>query len=224
MSYRHRAVNGRDVELPLGKVVCIGRNYAEHARELNNPVPKEPILFIKPATTVVPMEQPFRIPAHRGAVHFETEMAILIGETLHHANEQQAMHAIAGIGLGLDMTLRDVQDDLKAKGQPWEKSKCFDGACPLSAFLSPASVKDLTDVQIRLSVNGEVRQDGNSAQMLTPVLKLLAYASEWFTLEPGDVVLTGTPAGVGPVLPGDTLRVELVDLLRVETSVQDPVS
>lgn len=220
MSYQHRAADGRDLQLSLGKVVCIGRNYAEHALELNNPIPTEPILFIKPATAVVPMEQPFRVPTDKGAVHFETEMAVLIGKTLHNADEQHAMHAIAGIGLGLDLTLREVQDGLKQKGQPWEKSKCFDGACPLSAFLSPASVNDLTDVQIRLTVNDEVRQDGNSAQMLTPVLKLLAYASQWFTLEPGDVVLTGTPAGVGPVQPGDRLRVELVDLLRVDTSVQ----
>ncbi|MBV0934306.1 fumarylacetoacetate hydrolase family protein [Marinobacterium weihaiense] len=221
MRYQHRVTDGHALELPLGKVVCIGRNYADHALELNNPIPKEPILFIKPATSVVPMEQPFSVPAGKGEVHFETEMAILIGETLKNADEQQAMHAIAGIGLGLDMTLREVQSRLKEKGQPWEKSKCFDGACPLSTFLSPASVNDLTDVQIRLSVNGEVRQDGNSAQMLTPVLKLLAHASEWFTLEPGDVVLTGTPAGVGPVQPGDQLRVELVDLLRVDTAVQD---
>lgn len=220
MSYQHRAAGEHELDLPLGKVVCIGRNYADHARELNNPVPTEPILFIKPATSVVVMEEAFTVPEGKGAVHFETEMAILIGETLKDADEQQAMHGIAGIGLGLDMTLREVQDSLKQKGQPWEKSKCFDGACPLSAFLSPASVNDLADVQIRLTVNGEVRQDGNSAQMLTPVLKLLSYASQWFTLEPGDVVLTGTPAGVGPVQPGDQLRVELVDLLRVETSVK----
>lgn len=220
MSYQHRAAGEHELDLPLGKVVCIGRNYADHARELNNPVPTEPILFIKPATSVVPMEEAFTVPEGKGAVHFETEMAILIGETLKDADEQQSMHGIAGIGLGLDMTLREVQDSLKQKGQPWEKSKCFDGACPLSAFLSPASVNDLADVQIRLTVNGEVRQDGNSAQMLTPVLKLLSYASQWFTLEPGDVVLTGTPAGVGPVQPGDQLRVELVDLLRVETSVK----
>lgn len=220
MSYQHRNADGSKLDLPLGKVVCIGRNYADHARELNNPIPKEPILFIKPATSVVPMEQPFTVPTDRGAVHFETEMAILVGETLKNADESRVMHAIAGIGLGLDLTLREVQDQLKQKGQPWEKSKCFDGACPLSAFLSPASVNDLANVQIRLTVNGETRQDGNSAQMLTPVLKLLAYASHWFTLEPGDVVLTGTPAGVGPVQPGDQLRVELVDLLRVETAVQ----
>jgi len=221
MSYQHRNADASLIELPTGKVVCVGRNYADHAKELNNPVPTEPILFIKPVTSLVPLEEPFDIPAGLGAVHFETELAVLIGETLTQADEQRAQRAIAGIGVGLDLTLREVQDQLKQKGHPWEKSKAFDGACPLSVFLSPASVGDLSDVQIRLTVNGEVRQDGNSAQMLTPVLKLLSYISHWFTLQPGDVVLTGTPAGVGPVQPGDQLRVELVDLLRVDTRVND---
>jgi 2-keto-4-pentenoate hydratase/2-oxohepta-3-ene-1,7-dioic acid hydratase in catechol pathway len=221
MSYQHRNADASLIELPTGKVVCVGRNYADHAKELNNPVPTEPILFIKPVTSLVPLEEPFNIPAGLGAVHFETELAVLIGETLTQADEQRAQRAIAGIGVGLDLTLREVQDQLKQKGHPWEKSKAFDGACPLSAFLSPATVGDLTDVQIRLSVNGEVRQDGNSARMLTPVLKLLSYISQWFTLQPGDVVLTGTPAGVGPVRPGDELRVELVDLLRVDTRVNN---
>ena len=219
MTYQHRNADASIIELPVGKVVCVGRNYAEHARELNNPVPAEPILFIKPATSLVPLEAPFDIPSGRGAVHFETELAVLIGQTLSQADEQTALGAIAGVGVGLDLTLREVQDQLKQKGHPWEKSKAFDGACPVSAFLSPANVTDLADVQIRLSVNGEVRQDGNSAQMLTPVLKLLAYISQWFTLQPGDLVMTGTPAGVGPVEPGDELRVELVDLLRVDTRV-----
>lgn len=221
MSYQHRSVDSHTIELPTGKVVCVGRNYAEHAKELNNPVPTEPILFIKPASALVPLEQPFSIPSGLGSVHFETELAVLIGEPLKQADEQRAQRAIAGIGVGLDLTLRDLQDQLKQKGHPWEKSKAFDGACPVSAFLSPATAGDLTDVQIRLSVNGAVRQDGNSAQMLTPVLKLLAYISEWFTLEPGDIVLTGTPAGVGPVQSGDELRVELVDLLRVDTRVNN---
>lgn len=221
MSYQHRNADASLIELPTGKVVCVGRNYADHAKELNNPVPTEPILFIKPVTSLVPLEEPFDIPAGLGTVHFETELAVLIGETLTQADEQRAQRAIAGIGVGLDLTLRAVQDQLKQKGHPWEKSKAFDGACPLSAFLSPATAGDLTDVQIRLSVNGEVRQDGNSARMLTPVLKLLSYISQWFTLQPGDVVLTGTPAGVGPVRPGDELRVELVDLLRVDTRVNN---
>lgn len=217
MGYQHYRADGSAIDLPVGKVVCVGRNYVEHAKELNNPVPSEPLLFMKPATALVPMAEPIAVPRERGAVHFETELAILIGESLHQADEQAAQHAIAGVGLALDLTLREVQDRLKQKGHPWEISKAFDGACPLSAFLTPASVLDLQNVQVRLSVNDQVRQDGNSAQMITPVLKLLSYISQWFTLEPGDVVLTGTPAGVGPLQPGDALRVEIVDLLRVDT-------
>ncbi|GGB98252.1 isomerase/hydrolase [Marinobacterium zhoushanense] len=220
MGYQHKMADGSAIALPVGKVVCIGRNYAEHARELNNEVPSEPLLFMKPSSALSPMEEPVRVPRDMGSVHFETELAVLIGERLSHVDEQAAQHAIAGIGLGLDLTLRDVQDKLKAKGHPWERAKAFDGACPLSAFLTPASVGDLTDVELRLSVNDQVRQQGNSAQMLTPILTLISYISQWFTLEPGDVVLTGTPAGVGALQPGDKLRVEIVDLLRVDTCAE----
>jgi len=217
MDYQHQTIDGQPFDWPLGKVVCVGRNYADHARELNNPVPVQPLLFIKPASAVVPMTAPFRIPRDLGQVHFEAELAVLIGKPLTNADEQQAADAIAGIGLGLDLTLRDLQDALKQAGQPWEKAKSFDGACPLSPFVAPDQVK-LTDCQIRLTVNGELRQQGNSQQMLTPVLELLSYSSRFFTLNPGDVVLTGTPAGVGPVRPEDRLIVELDSLLRVETS------
>lgn len=216
MAYQHQFDDGRTVDWPLGKVVCIGRNYAAHAAELNNPIPTTPLLFIKPASAVVNMAEPFRVPRDLGEVHFETELAILIGQPLTNADETQAAEAIAGVGLGLDLTLRDLQDALKKAGQPWEKAKSFDGACPLSCFVSPDNI-DLTNCQIRLQVNGELRQDGNSSQMLTPVLELLSYASRFFTLNPGDVVLTGTPAGVGPVRPDDQLVVELADQLRVET-------
>ncbi|MDI3324676.1 fumarylacetoacetate hydrolase family protein [Pontibacterium granulatum] len=220
MQYTHRFKDNSETNLPLGKVVCVGRNYADHAAELNNPIPTEPMLFIKPASSVVPMEQPFVVPQGLGSVHFETEMSILIGERLQHADLSAAKAAIAGVGLGLDLTLRDVQDKLKAKGHPWEKAKAFDGACPLSAFVKPDLVADLQDQQIRLRVNGELRQDGNSSHMLNQVLPLISYISAYFTLEPGDVVLTGTPAGVGPVEPGDQLQVELVDLLTVETTAK----
>lgn len=218
MTTSQRPVDGIASTLPVGKVVCVGRNYAEHAKELNNPVPAEPILFIKPKTAVVSMHEPIVVPRGQGACHFETEMAVLIGAPLKNADEAQARAAIAGLGLGLDLTLREVQDGLKAKGLPWEKAKAFDGACPLSVFVAPDRVADLAGVRIRLVVNGETRQDGNTSDMLTPVLPLLAYMSRYFTLEPGDVVMTGTPKGVGPLAVGDKLRVILgEDLLVVET-------
>lgn len=222
MSYLHQFVDGMESNLNLGKVVCVGRNYAEHAKELGNAVPAEPILFIKPATAVVSMSDPVVLPRGFGACHFETEIAVLVGSTLRHADEEQAAEAVHGIGLALDLTLREVQDTLKTKGLPWEKAKAFDGACPLSAFVRMEPGTDvgmmLANLRVRLLVNGEVCQDGNSAEMLTPVLPLLAYISRYFTLEPGDVVLTGTPKGVGPLQAGDRLQVVLgEELLVVET-------
>lgn len=224
--YRHQWYDkGGKVEWLPGKVVCVGRNYAAHARELNNPVPTEPILFMKPATAMVPMAEPFAIPADRGLVHFETEMALLIGKTLTDAAEEECLEAIAGVGLGFDITLRELQDGLKAKGQPWEVAKAFDGSCPLSAFAPVASSQqDWADVQLQMTCNDEIRQDGNSGDMITPVAQLLAYTSKIFTLQPGDVVMTGTPAGVGPLQPGDKLQAQLSVAGEVMISVETKVS
>jgi 2-keto-4-pentenoate hydratase/2-oxohepta-3-ene-1,7-dioic acid hydratase in catechol pathway len=219
MAYQHRFSNGQACDVTLGKIVCVGRNYADHAKELNNPIPTEPMLFIKPSTAAVALEQPFSIPAGLGSVHFETEMSVLIGTKLTNASEDETKKAIIGVGVGLDLTLRDLQDTLKSKGHPWEKAKAFDGSCPLTAFVSPESVDDLQDVQIRLRVNGEMRQDGNSAYMLNKVIPLICYISQFFTLEPGDVVMTGTPAGVGPIKEGDQILVELAGVLSAQTSV-----
>ena len=205
--------------LPVGKVVCVGRNYAEHARELNNPVPSEPVLFIKPSTALVNLEQPVSIPLQFGSCHFEAEMAVLIGESLTRCNEEQAVSAIAGVGVALDLTLRDLQSALKEKSLPWEKAKAFDGACPISAFVSMQNINELQRQQIQLRQNGELRQDGNSADMLTPVLPLLVYISQFFTLSPGDIVLTGTPAGVGPLAVGDSLEISLGDIINVQTEI-----
>lgn len=221
MAYQHRFVNDQVADLTLGKIVCVGRNYADHAKELNNPIPTEPMLFIKPATAAVVLEQPFSIPAELGSVHFETEMSVLIGSKLTNASEDDARKAIIGVGVGLDLTLRDLQDALKSKGHPWEKAKAFDGACPLSAFVSPDKIDDLQNVHIRLRVNNDIRQDGNSASMLNQVIPLICYISRFFTLEPGDVVMTGTPAGVGPINAGDQIQVELVGVLSAQTSVLD---
>lgn len=217
MQYKHQYVDGTAANLPVGKVVCVGRNYADHAAELNNPVPTTPMLFIKPSTAIVPLADAFTVPVDFGSVHFETEMAILIGQTLKNATHAEVEAALAGVGVALDLTLRDVQSKLKDQGHPWEKSKGFDGACPLSAFLEPVAVGDLQAQQIRLTVNGQLRQNGNSSHMLNKVVPLIAYMSHYFTLLPGDVVLTGTPAGVGAVNPGDKLIVELGEQLRIET-------
>ncbi|MFZ2288852.1 MAG: fumarylacetoacetate hydrolase family protein [Halopseudomonas yangmingensis] len=220
MSYQHHFADNSPISLPLGKVVCVGRNYAEHARELNNPVPAEPLLFIKPATAVVALDQPLHLPQGLGAVHYETEIALLIGQTLSgDVSEQQAIAAIAGIGLALDLTLRELQDQLKAKGHPWERAKAFDGACPLSAFVEPAQLPDLTAIPLQLRINGELRQQGNSAEMITPIIALLRHIAGVFTLQPGDVVITGTPAGVGVLVSGDQLQLAIPGVLEQTASI-----
>lgn len=219
MSYRHM-VDGGAQDLPLGKIVCVGRNYAAHAKELNNPVPGEPVLFIKPSTSLVDLNGTIDIPAGHGQCHFETEMSILIGQKLSAGcTEQQAQASIAGVGLALDLTLRELQQQLKDKSLPWEKAKSFDGACPMSGFVSPNLLGDLQNQRIQLWQNAEIKQDGNSADMLTPVLPLLVYISSFFTLLPGDLVLTGTPAGVGPLAKGDSLELKLSDALHCHTQI-----
>ncbi len=222
-TYQHQFIGRSSIDSSnasnnLGKIVCVGRNYADHAKELNNPVPKQPLLFIKPATAAVSMLEPIVIPKDQGSCHHELEMSVLIGEPLHCAPVDGVSSAIAGIGLALDLTLRDLQDSLKQQGHPWERAKAFDGACPLSAFAS-AEGMSLQNLTLTLHRNGQLQQAGNTAQMLFPVVELLAQISHCFTLLPGDVVLTGTPAGVGPLEAGDQLQACLGDLLKVETVV-----
>jgi len=220
MSYQHQYLDGTRIHFPLGKVVCIGRNYAEHAKELDNPIPSEPLLFIKPGSCVEPLEGGFKIPTERGAVHYEAEIAVLLGKPLSaHPGEEEVRDAISGFAPALDLTLRDVQARLKDKGLPWELAKSFDGACVLPPFVVADSFEDLTDVGIRLSINGEVRQDGNSAMMLNPIVPIIQHIAAHFSLQPGDVILTGTPAGVGPLNVGDELVLELPGASRFESRV-----
>lgn len=220
MSYQHQYLDGTRIHFPLGKVVCIGRNYAEHAKELNNPVPTEPLLFIKPGSCVVPLEGGFKIPTERGSVNYEAEIAVLLGKSLStHPDEEEVLDAISGFAPALDLTLRDVQSKLKEKGLPWELAKSFDGACVLAPFVPASTFEDLTDIGIRLSINGEVRQDGNSELMLNPIVPMIQYMAAQFSLQAGDVILTGTPAGVGPLNQGDELVLELPGISRFESKV-----
>ncbi len=216
--YNH-FIDGEKSDLPLGKIVCVGRNYAAHARELNNPLPTSPVLFIKPNTALTAIDTQIIIPTALGECHFETEMSLLMGKKLTNCSEDEAAAAITGVGLSLDLTLRDIQQDLKDNGLPWEKAKAFNGACPSSEFVSRIHVGDLQNQQIRLYKNGQLQQDGNTSDMLNPVLPLLAYISQFFTLLPGDIVLTGTPAGVGPLQVGDKLALELSDLIHCKGEV-----
>ena len=221
MSYQHQYADGTRIHYPVGKVVCIGRNYAEHAKELDNPVPTEPLLFIKPGSSVVPSAGGFKIPTDRGSVHYETEIAVLLGKSLStKPSEEEVLDAISGYAPALDLTLRDVQSKLKEKGLPWEIAKSFDGACVIAPFVAASTYSDLTDIAVRLTLNGEVRQDGNSSLMLNPIVPMIQYMAACFSLQAGDVIMTGTPAGVGPLNPGDELVLELPGAGRFETSVR----
>lgn len=222
MTYQHQYVDGSVIDLPMGKVVCVGRNYAEHARELNNPVPTEPLLFIKPATSVVPMTPPIKLVQGRGPVHYETEIALLIGAPLSGlVSEEEAEAAIIGVGLALDLTLRELQDQLKAKSHPWERAKAFDGACPLSPFVPKAQAGDLHALSLQLDINGERRQQGSAAEMITPIVALVRHIANQFSLLPGDVVITGTPAGVGVLNPSDELTLAIAGKLQVQTRIAE---
>lgn len=207
--YEHRLAAGIDCPKTLGKIVCVGRNYADHARELNNPVPESPLLFIKPATAAVDFLQPIVLPKGQDECHHELEMAVLIGERLKDVSAEQARSGVAGVGLALDLTLRGLQSRLKEKGHPWERAKAFDGSCPLSEFVAVEGY-DLQGFDLRLVKNGKMQQAGCTGDMLFATTDLLSEISRSFTLLPGDVVLTGTPAGVGPLSGGDTLGACLI--------------
>ena len=204
------------------KIVCVGRNYAEHARELGNELPTSPVLFLKPPSSLIGLEQGIEWNMDLGECHFECELSIQIGYTLKNATQEQAKAAIAGVTLGLDLTLRDLQNQLKNKGQPWERAKAFDGACVLGQWLAPDMLDDLSNATFHVSVNGDIRQQGNTADMLFGVVELLVDISKVFTLQPGDVVMTGTPAGVAALTSGDQLTMTL-DTMMGEVSWQTSV-
>lgn len=198
-------LSGEYFAYPTSKVVCIGRNYAAHAAELNNPIPDEPILFIKPSTSVVPIQRGIRWPKGVGECHLETEVSLLIGKQLSRAEPSQALNAIDGVGVGFDLTLRDLQTQLKNKGHPWERAKAFDGSCPVSPFVPRDQFNLLSGLEIEARCNGVTRQQGSTNEMIWRFAELLSYISNWFTLQPGDIVLTGTPQGVFALSPKDKL-------------------
>ncbi|BDV41715.1 acylpyruvase [Geotalea uraniireducens] len=211
---------GTGQEYRIGKILCIGRNYAEHIKELGNETPAAPVIFTKPATAVIGDGQEIVIPPYSHDCHHEAELALLIGRQGKDIPREEAASYIAGYGVAIDLTLRDVQGELKKKGLPWDIAKGFDTACPLSDFVPAEQVADPQRLQIRLSVNGELRQDGSTALMIHQVADIISYMSGIFTLEPGDIILTGTPAGVGPLVSGDIVSTEIPGVVALRVSVK----
>ena len=217
--YKHIDNDGNNVDLPVGKVVCVGRNYLQHIKELENQVPTEPLLFNKPSTALSALNKPIVLSRNLGSCHYELEVAILIKTQLSQSLIKDAEDAIWGVGLGLDLTLRDVQSALKKQGHPWERAKAFDASCPMSQFIAIEQIATLSNLDFSLSINNQVRQHGNSHDMLFPILELLVNISHAFTLLPGDIVLTGTPKGVAALSADDQLLIELNGHFSVRTHI-----
>ena len=192
------------------KIICIGRNYAKHADELNNPIPEEPVVFLKPETALLLKKHPFFIPEHSNEVHHEVELVVKINRLGKHIEPRFAHKYYSEIGLGIDFTARDVQARCKEKGLPWEKAKAFDGSAAVSRFFPIDTLGgNVQDLHFHLDINGTTVQKGHTANMLFKVDELISHVSKYFTLKTGDLIFTGTPAGVGKVERDDLLELYL---------------
>lgn len=206
--------NNNDLKnLTLSKIICVGRNYADHASELGNDVPKTPLLFFKPTTSlnqshIISIDALTQSNA-LGELHYECELCIRIISSLSNANKTQAKQAIGAVTLGLDLTLRDLQNQLKTKGHPWERAKAFDNSCILGDWLDINYIDDLEHTEYSLDINQQTKQVGLTKLMLFPIIDLIVDISQQFTLLPGDVIMTGTPKGVGKLHKGDVLEMKL---------------
>ena len=188
------------------KIICVGRNYTDHIKELENNKPKDPVLFLKPDSSIILNNKPFFIPDFSQNIHYELEIIIKISRLGKHIQEKFSHKYYDFIGLGIDFTARDLQSDLKSKGLPWEKSKAFDGSCFISKWINKSEFNDINNLNFNLDKNGKTVQKTNSKLMLWKIDELISYISTFFTLKIGDVIFTGTPAGVGKVSIGDNLE------------------
>lgn len=187
------------------KIICVGRNYVDHIRELENQTPEAPVVFLKPDTAILSKENAFYIPEFTQDVHYEVELIIRISKVGKYIDRQFAHKYYDRIGLGIDFTARDLQSELKKKGLPWEIAKGFDGSAVIGEYINKEEFENLSSINFRMERNGETVQTGNSEQMIWKIDELIESISKYFTLKVGDVIFTGTPAGVGAVKPGDEL-------------------
>jgi acylpyruvate hydrolase len=203
------------------KIICVGRNYEAHAKELNNAVEENPVIFLKPETALIPNKQPFFYPSFSNDVHYETELVIKICKLGKHIEERFAHRYYNEISLGIDFTARDVQSQLKSKGLPWELAKGFDGSAPLGTFIDKNTFqKPIQDLNFHMKLNGEIKQEGKTSHMIFSVDKIISFVSSFFTLKIGDLIFTGTPAGVGPIQKGDHLEAWLEEVKVLSVKVK----
>lgn len=203
------------------KIICVGRNYAAHAKELNNPISERPVIFMKPETAIPIKGMPFFYPDFSTDVHHEVELVIKISKNGKCIEERFAKNYYEEIGIGIDFTARDLQTELKSKGLPWELAKAFDGSAPVSQkFLSKNEIPDLTSIHFSLCKNNELVQEGQSSLMIFKIDYLIHFVSQFISLKKGDLLFTGTPAGVGPVKVGDVLQASIENKVLLEISVK----
>jgi acylpyruvate hydrolase len=188
------------------KIIAIGRNYAKHAKELNNPIPDQPVIFLKPDTAVLKDNKPFYIPDFSSDIHYELEVVLKVSKEGKHISEKFAHKYYEELGLGIDFTARDIQSAHKAKGLPWELAKAFDHSAAISNFIPKTQIENIYDLQFELKVNGNTKQNGNTKHILFSFEKIIAFVSQYITLKKGDLIFTGTPEGVGQVHQGDKLE------------------
>ncbi len=204
----------------VGKIVCVGQNYVKHIEELSSKRQNAPVIFLKPSTAILTEGYAIELPEYSKDVHHETELALLIGSTARRIKAEEWFSFVAGVGIALDLTLRDLQTHAKERGLPWAVSKGFDGSCPVSEFVPLRQINDIQDLAIELRINNELRQRGSTRDMIYPVSELMAYISGIFTLEPGDLILTGTPAGVSPLRSGDHLEAAISEVGKMVFTVK----
>ncbi|RJP60714.1 MAG: fumarylacetoacetate hydrolase family protein [Melioribacteraceae bacterium] len=217
---RFLKIKNSNEQVEVGKIVCVGRNYAKHAEELGNEIPEFPLIFLKPASVLISDNENIIKPKNSGELHHEVELVLLIGETIKDADETQAENAIAGYAVGLDMTLRDIQSELKKKGHPWTLAKVFDTSAVISEFVSKKDYQLSGNEKIELYINDEIKQSSSLDFMLFNSTQIVAYLSSKFTLEKGDLIFTGTPEGVGAVNIGDEIKAEIENIGKLKLKVE----
>ena len=205
------------------RVFCIGKNYGEHVKELGGKLPEEPVVFMKPVSSLTAPDEILFYPRYGDELHHEVEIVVLIGRKGRDISEEKAFSYIAGITVGLDLTLRDVQNKLKKDGLPWELSKSFEQSAPIGHFKAyDPDIIDLGNVPFSCSVNGSLRQDGNTRDMIFPIRKIIQTLSGWWTLQPGDIIFTGTPSGVGPLQAGDQIEITSPEIGSFSWRIENP--
>lgn len=205
------------LDIPVRTIYCIGRNYEQHAKEMGSPIPKVPLVFLKPLGSICYDTAEIELPVQSNDIHFEAEIVVAISRSGKNISHGAALDYVSGIGAGIDFTARDIQSVAKKQGHPWSVAKGFDNFAPISSFVSISEIEDPGNIDLKLFQNGFVKQHGNSSEMIFPIPNLIAFLSQIYTLYPGDLIFTGTPEGVGPVKSGDKLEVHFNNGMKTLT-------